>query len=137
MSLFPGNVLESGIQLLDSLIPGVKTVCTLEQFTGSDANGDETYAPPITDIEAVVDYTNKVTIRNAQIVSISATLTILKEVPFNNTVTDPPRRNPIDPRDKITLPDGTTGKILSVPGAVNNPTTGTGFIQVVEIGPRS
>lgn len=136
MSLFPGDILETGIDILDSLIPGFKTTCILEQFTGSDANGDETYASPIT-IEAVVDYTNKVSLRNAQIVSISATITILKPVPFNNTLTDPPRRNPIDPRDKITLPDGTTGKILSVPGAVNNPSTGTGFIQVVEIGPRS
>lgn len=136
MSLFPGNVLEAGIKVLDSLIPGVKTTFLLEQFTGVDANGDETYAAPIDDIDAVVDYTNKVTLRNGQMVSISATLTILKPIPFNNTLTDPPRRNPIDPRDRITLPDGTTGKILSVPGAVNNPSTGTGFIQVVEIGPR-
>lgn len=133
---FPGDILEKGIAIADKLIPGVKTTCTLEQFTGSDANGDETYASAIS-FKAIVDYTNKVTIRNAQMVSISATLTILERVLFNNTLTDPPRRNPIDPRDRITLPDGTTGPIISVPGSVNNPKTGTGFIQVVEIGPRS
>lgn len=133
---FPGDILEKGITIADKLIPGVKSMCTLKQFTGSDANGDLTFADPIT-FSAVVDYTNKVTIRNAQTVSISATLTILETVAFNLTMTDPPRRNPIDPRDEITLPDSTIGPIISVPGSVNNPRTGTGFIQIVEIGPRS
>lgn len=140
---FPGNILEKGIAIADKLIPGVKSDCILKQFIGSDANGDLMHTDglggrsnPIP-FKAVVDYTNKIVIRSAQMVSISATLTILERIPFNNTLTDPPRRNPIDPRDEITLPDGTTGPIISVPGAVNNPRTGTGFIQVVEIGPRS
>lgn len=133
---FPGDILEKGIKIADGLIPGLKAICTLKQFTGSDANGDLTYADPIT-FKAIVDYTNKVTIRAAQMVSISATLTILETIPFNNTLTDPPRKNPIDPRDEIILPDGSTGPIISAPGSVHNPRTGTGFIQVVEIGPRS
>lgn len=133
---FPGNILETGIKIVDRAIPGLKATCTLRQFTGSDANGDFTYADPIT-FKAIVDYTNKVTLRNAQIVSISATLTVLETVPFNNTLTDPPRRNPIDPRDEITLPDGTIGPIISVPGSIHNPRTSTGFIQDIEIGPRS
>ncbi len=140
---FPGNILETGVKIVDRAIPGLKAVCTLKQFIGSDANGDvlltdglEGRPNPIT-FKSVVDYTNKVTIRNAQMVSISATLTITETIPFNNTLTDPPRRNPIDPRDEIILPDGTSGPIISAPGSVLNPRTGTGFIQVVEMGPRS
>src|SRR5688572_2089446 len=133
---FPAEVLESGVSIINSLTLGARSTCILEQFIGSGPSGDLSYAAPV-DIRGVVDYTNKVYIRNAQIVSISAILTVTEPVPFNLTVTDPPRKNPIDPRDRITLPDGTAGPIISTPGAVNNPNTGTGFIQVVEIGPRS
>lgn len=140
---FPGNILETGIKIADGLIPGLKGDCILKQFIGSDANGDLIHTdgvdgrPNPIPFKAIVDYTNKVTIRNAQMISISATLTILETIPFNNTLTDPPRKNPIDPRDEIILPDGSTGPIISAPGSVHNPRTGTGFIQVVEIGPRS
>lgn len=140
---FPGNILEIGVKIVDKAIPGVKAECVLKQFIGSDANGDLLHTdgldgrPDPIPFEAVVDYTNKVTIRNAQMVSISATLTVLEAIPFNDTLTDPPRRNPIDPRDEIILPDGTVGQIISVPGSIHNRRTGTGFVQVVEIGPRS
>lgn len=133
---FPAEVLQIGIDIIDSQTKGAQSQIKLEQFTGSGPSGDMTYADPVFPF-AVVDYSNKVSIRGGQIVTVSATLTITERVEPNLTVTDPPRKNPIDPRDKITLPDGTTGPIISAPGSVNNPLTGTGFIQVVEIGPRS
>lgn len=132
---FPAELLEVGIDIANSLTSGVQSICILEQFIGSGPSGDFTYASPV-EVSAVVDYTNKVSIRGGQIVTVSATVTVLERIEPNLTVTDPPRKNPIDPRDKLTLPDGSTGSIISVPGAVNNPKTGTGFIQVLEIGPR-
>jgi hypothetical protein len=134
---FPAEILESGISIARGLTSGVQETCILEQVTGSSPSGDLEYADPI-EFHPIVDYTNKVSIRNAQIVSISATLTVLESISFNTAaVIDPPRKNPIDLRDRITLPDGSTGPIISVPGSVSNPRTGTGFIQVIEIGTRS
>lgn len=132
---FPAELLEVGINIANSLTPGVQSICVLEQFIGSGPSGDFEYDDPI-NVNAVVDYTNKVSIREGQIVTVSATITVLERIEPNLAVTDPPRKNPIDPRDKLTLPDGSTGSIISVPGAVNNPKTGTGFIQVIEIGSR-
>lgn len=132
---FPAEILQAGISIADSLTKGAQSSITLRQASGSGPSGDLTYDDPI-QLKAVVDYTSKVTIRNAEIIHISATVTILEPVPVNGAILDPPRTEPIDTRDKITLPDGSTGLVKSVPGSVNNPNTGTGFIQVIEIGPR-
>lgn len=132
---FPAEVIQSGVSIANSLTKGVQPSITIHQLTGMGPSGDATYATPIT-VSAIVDYTNKVSIRNGQILTVSATVTILDPVPVNGAVTDPPRVEPIDVRDKIILPDGTTGSIISVPGAVYNPNSGTGFIQVIEIGNR-
>lgn len=132
---FPGELLEIGVSIAHGLTPGAQSTCILEQVIGLGPSGDFEYDDPI-EVSAVVDYTNKVSIRGGQIVTVSATVTVLERVEPNLAVIDPPRKNPIDPRDKLTLPDGTTGPIISVPGAVNNPRTGTGFIQVIEIGSR-
>jgi hypothetical protein len=133
---FPAELIESGISIANSLTKGVQGSIILEQLTGMGPSGDATYGTAIP-LSAVVDYTNKVSIRGGQILTISATVTILETVPANGAITDPPRVEPIDPRDRITLPDGTSGQIISTPGAVNNPNTGTGFIQNIEIGNRS
>ena len=121
---FPAEILAAGVAIADSLTKGVQSTIILERFLSSDASGNETYDTP-REVKATVDYTNKVYIRNGQIVSVSATLTITEQLGFT-----------IGNRDKITLPDGSSGPVQSSPGAVNNPLTGTGFIQEVEIGPR-
>jgi hypothetical protein len=128
---FPLEILQSGIAVADALTKGVQAQVTLEQWTGQDEYGNETYATAIT-IEAVVDYKHKQkTLATGRVVNVVATLTVVGDIAPNSATG---RRNPVDPRDKITLPDGTTGPILDAPNAVLDPSTGRGLIHEIMLG---
>lgn len=128
---FPAEILATGIGIADSLTKGVQGTCTLEAWTASDGRGARTYAAPVT-FRAVVDTTRKEVIRNGKEVIIVATVVIVGDLAPNGAAG---RVEPVDPRDRITLPDGTTGTILSSPGAPINPLTGRAFVQLIELGP--
>jgi hypothetical protein len=83
-------------------------------------------------LNAVVDLTRKQrTLTSGRVITVIATLTIVGDVTPNGTTG---RKEPIDPRDRITLPDGTTGPIIDAPGAVVDPGTGRGFIHEIMLG---
>jgi hypothetical protein len=67
---------------------------------------------------------------NGQEVMQRATVTFIGPVTANGAVD---RQEPIDPRDKITLPDGSTGSILSIEG-VADPSTSYPYMFVVALG---
>lgn len=135
---FPLEILRSGIKTADGLTKGVQGTITLEQCITQDGRGKRTYATGIP-VHAVIDLTRKERAgAGGLMTTIIASLTILEAVPANGTViAGHPRQEPIDPRDRITLPDGRTGPIVGVPGAVLDPGTGYGLIQSVEIGELS
>lgn len=133
MSKFPLNILKKGVKLVDKFTPGVQTTITLEQWIGQSATGKKTYASPIT-VPAIVDRKNKTINLGGQLVTTNGEITILKPVKSNLTVTNPPRKNPIDPNDKITLSDGTVIKIISAPGSIENPETRQGLIIRIIMG---
>lgn len=132
---FPREVLVSGIAIADTLTKGVQVAITHEAFIGQSVSGKPTYDTGVS-LMAVEDLTSKVEFRGGQLVTIGATLTIVGDVASNGAVTSPPRREPIDPRDRITLSDGSSGPILEAPGAVIDPVTNRGFIHTIKLGPR-
>jgi hypothetical protein len=67
---------------------------------------------------------------DGQVITTKARLVLLKEVPPNGALL---RREPIDPRDRITLPSGATGHLAELPGVQTNPFTGQSFNRVVWI----
>jgi hypothetical protein len=120
---FPREILVAGIGIADALTAGVQCLVSYEEFISADGNGDEDYEDPVS-IACVVDQTRKhKTTSTGRIDVVVATLTF-------------PRGDlNIGPKDKITLPDGTTGPlIIDAPDAVVDPVTGRGFIQTVMIG---
>lgn len=127
---FPAEILRSGIQIADSLTKGVQSTITIERWTGQTVHGDDTYSIPIT-VSAVIDRTNKVINRGDEQITIGATLTVIGDIPPDGGVG---RREPIDPRDRITLPDGFTGPIINAPNSVVDPGTGRGFINEIMLG---
>lgn len=131
---FPREILVAGIAVANSLTGGVQVSCTLEAWTGQDAYGAPTFASPVP-FRAVLDRTQKQMIGpTGKVIYIMATLTVVGDLAANGSTTSPPRREPIDPRDRITLPDGATGPIIDSPDAVTDPVTGRGFIQQVMLG---
>jgi hypothetical protein len=127
---FPRDILVAGIAVTNTLTKGVQVDCTLAAWTGQDAYGSATYAAPVT-FQAVLDRTNKQLVTLGKVIDVAATLTIVGDLAPNGA-TD--RREPIDPRDVITLPDGFTGPIIDVPNAVTDPITGRGLIQQIMLG---
>lgn len=121
---FPAEILRSGIQIADSLTAGVQCIVTYERYLGSDGDGDETFDDPTT-VQCVVDQTKRQkTTSSGRLETVLATLTFPRALSFT-----------IGPKDRIVLPDGTTGPlILDSPDAVVDPGTGRGFIQTVMIG---
>lgn len=121
--MFPREILVAGINILDGITGGVQCDITYEQFISADGNGDEDYEDPVT-LTCVVDQTVKSKATSSgRIVATKAELTF-------------PRGGlNIGPKDRITLPDGTTGPlIIDAPDSVVDPVTGRGFIQTVLIG---
>jgi len=67
---------------------------------------------------------------DGQAITTKARIAFLEEVPHNGA---PDRKEPIDPRDRITLPSGLTGHLAELPGVMVNPTTGQPYVRVVWI----
>lgn len=128
---FPAEIIRAGVAIANTLTAGVQQNITWEPWIAEAGDGAVTYGSPVT-LRAVVDLTRKqkMTITGA-LVTVIATLTIVGDVTPNGATG---RSEPIDPRDKITLPDGTTGPIIGVPNAVVDPGTGRGFIHEVTLG---
>lgn len=132
---FPAEILRLGISLANSFTAGVQCQVKFEACTGQNANG-RTYAAPVY-LSAVVDYTSKerVNVSTGKVQIIAATITVIGDVhPNGSAITGNPRREPIDDRDRLTLPNGFTGPVISAPGSVADPATGRGFIHVIELG---
>lgn len=129
------GILNTGIAIADNITKslGFQPTVYHRAWTGQNGFGTETYtAAPGTARRAVVDLTRKqVTTTTGKLVTVVATVIFLENVPANGA---PGRREPIDPRDIITLPDGTTGPILDAPSAVVDGATGVPFFNQVMIG---
>jgi hypothetical protein len=97
---------------LETLFPHWVTV---EPYAAQDAYGEATYGDPAPYRARVEQTTRRVLTRDGQ-ERVSGTVTYL--------VAD----RPIDPRSKLTLPDGTTPVILSVESAVDE--DGTYYVAV-------
>jgi hypothetical protein len=128
------DILAAGIAIADGVTKDVQGSITWEAWTGQNWKGEDTYADPVT-LRAIIDQTRKRKFNgDGQLITVVASLTILETVTPNGTVTVPPRQEPIDTRDKITLPDGTTGPILEGPGAVYNPVAARPFLNEIYLG---
>lgn len=131
---FPADVLVAGVLIADTLTKGVQSTCRWEPWNGADVYGTPTYAAA-RDLVAVVEYTNKqFTNTSGETITLVATLTVVGDLAPPLTHAD--RRNPIDTRDRITLPNGFSGPLVSAPDAVVNPGTSRGFIQQVQMSNR-
>lgn len=119
---FPREIIVGGIAIADQLTLGVQSTVQWEAFLSETGNGDETFDTP-KPLTCVLDQTRKqAPTPSGRLITVIATLTF-------------PRGGlNINPRDRITLPDGTTGPlIMEAPNAVFDPVTGRGFVTEVKI----
>jgi len=121
-----------GVKLADQFTSDGQSVITHEAWIGQDKFGKATYAAP-THPRCVIDSRQRIIVTTGgQNLTVMATLTFTSPVEPNGT---PGRREPIDPRDRITLPNGFTGPIIDASAPID-PKTGMGYIQQIMLGAR-
>ncbi len=129
---FPLEVLRGGIALANQLTAGVQVTITHQAWIDQDTFGDPVLADPVP-IKCILDLTRRQLQQDDGVtVTVIATATIVGDVSPNGAAG---RVEPIDPRDIITLPDGTTGPIINTaPNSVVDPGTGRGLIHEILLG---
>lgn len=109
---------------------GVQCDVTHEAWTGRDGYGKPTYASGKTR-KAIVERTQRmIRTTGGNDVLSRARITFLDIIKANGATG---RTEPIDPRDRFTLPDGTTGPVLDVIGVID-PSTERPFAHEVLLG---
>lgn len=125
------TLIRNGIALADSLT-AVSLQPTIQHaaWAGQDRFGAATYATTA-NIDALVEYKNRLhQTADGRIVQTQAKITILRPLTPNGATG---RKEPIDPRDKITLPDGSIGPIVDVEGFID-PTINRPYMLEIWIG---
>ncbi len=128
------------MSLLDTVRAGIATAATLTRplqgnvthtpWTGQDWDGAQTYGTPVLR-KALVDLTHKLRKTDeGKLVMTVAVVTFLDVIPDNGASG---RTEPIDVRDKIVLPDGTTGPLVRG-GGFMDAVTGRPLLNEIMIG---
>lgn len=122
--------IRNGVALANKLTKDLQVVVSFYAWIGTDDTGGPRYADPISVLAVVEDKHRTRRFSNGQEVVQKAVITIL--VPMNSNGASG-RSEPIDPRDKFVLPNGTTGPILDVSGIVD-PITNRPYMHEVVLG---
>lgn len=97
------TIVRSGVALANSLTASLQVTVTHEAWTGNNVHGKHTYAAPISRL-AIVEHKQLLRrTRDATVTMVEPSVLILEPVDDNGATG---RKEPIDPRDRITLPDG-------------------------------
>jgi hypothetical protein len=129
------SIIANGVALAHKITNdgGLQASVTLEQWTGTDGFSKDTFASGVV-YPAIVEKKDLLRDTSAdQDVVVEHVITFICPI-TNNGATG--RREPIDARDRLTLPDGQSGLILDVQ-TVLNPSTGKGFYQQVTLGRKA
>lgn len=112
------DTLRAGIALANTITAPFQGTVQHYAWTGQDGEGADTFSPvltlPGTSRKAIIDLTRKprATTEGKMLMTIAA-ITFLDVIAPNGASG---RSEPIDSRDRIVLPDGSTGPIVSVGG---------------------
>lgn len=124
------DLVRSGVALADSLTTTLQPSVTHEAWTGNDGEGGYTYATGVSRAALVERKQKMVRSSTGEEVMSTHVVTFLRPIAAQGTSG---RQEPIDPRDRITLPDGTRSSILSINAFIDKD-TGRGYLHEVYLG---
>lgn len=127
------DIVRSGIATANSLTADLQDEVLHEPWIGNDKFGKPLYGngvmrPALVERKSANRYG-----ANGQVIAQNAQVTFIYPMSPNGA---PMRQEPVDPRDRITLPDGWTGPIVNVEGLVD-PSTGLPYMYQVSLGASS
>jgi hypothetical protein len=126
------NALRAGVKIAGKTFDSVKLSVTYHAWIGQTAAGDANYKT--VKLRAIVEQKlSRVKTVSGQEVPVQASLTFLDALPSFRAETGHARVNPVDPRDIVVLPDGTTGPLVSSSAPVD-PGTNAGLVTQAWMG---
>ncbi len=127
------DILRNGIALAHRITGDLQVQVQHSAWIGTDVYGKNTYAAAV-DRRAIVDYKQRLTRQlNGQEIVQVATITFLEPIEDNGAEG---RREPVDTRDRMVLPNGQTGPIVEVSGPMD-PNTSNPYMLTVGLGAQS
>lgn len=124
------DIVRNGVALADSLTATLQDAVTYEAWIGSDGFDEPSYAAGV-QISALIEKSDKTVIdTQGREIRTESVISLLRPIAPNGATG---RQEPIDNRDKFTLPDGTTGIIAGVETFVDAD-TGAGYYHIVSLG---
>ena len=126
------DVIRSSVEVAKSATAAAQADIALAAWTGQATSGAKpTYAAGVT-LPAIIEQ-GPVAFRNAlgETVTVKAVINILQPVAANGAAN---REEPIDLRDKITLPNGTVGSPIMGASGLVDPSTGVPYSYSVGLG---
>lgn len=107
------------VPILSNVFDSMKSTVTYEAWSSQTGKGVDSYPTSVTKQALVERMSKQKYTRSGKLLTIVAKLTFLE--PFA-----------MDPRDRITLADGTTGELVI--DGFEDPATGARFVNEVELG---
>jgi hypothetical protein len=130
MSLALRKILVNGVKIISKVTDDAKDEVTLKPWIGDDTKGNVFYASSMT-LRALVSKKHQAQFSAmGGMVQVVARVQFVDSVPSTTPNAGEERVNPIDPRDIITLSDGTTAPIIADGGFVDRVTSQPYAIKV-------
>ena len=127
------DILRAGIATANSVTATLQATVQHYAWISDDGFGTNSYAAAVPRQAIVEEKQRLIRQGDGQYMLSRAKVTFIFPIPANGAAK---RQEPIDPRDKIVLPDGTTGPIIDIEGVVD-PDTGKPYISEVWLGTTS
>lgn len=128
-------IIRSGLRSAHAITASLQSAVAHERWSGVDSYGKPTYLTSV-DRTAIIEKKQKrVAGPNGTEILATSRVQFLTPLPdaTQYSVVLSNRRNPIDPRDRFTLPDGTTCPVVDIEG-VFDPSTDRPYIEAVWLG---
>ena len=121
------KLIAQGVAIARDVTSSLQADVLHQAWTRSGSNGQPVLADAVAR-KAIVSYSRtRVKNNESEQVMQSASVMFLDVIAANGATG---RREPVDPRDKITLPDGYTGPIVNIKGPVDPDTDAPYFVEV-------
>lgn len=127
------SVIRSAIATANTITRSLQSEVVIHRWIGQDGFGNNTYAAPLP-VLAIVEQKQRLRVVSSgpvtQTIQTIGTVQILEVVPPHGATG---RSEPIDSRDRIVLPDGSSGPIVDIEGMID-PTTSRPYFAEIWLG---
>jgi len=124
------DLIRTGLELADSLTAPLQATVSHEAWQHSDGLGGGTYAAAVNRPAIIVRRNRERQMSDGRTILTTARITFLRPIDPEGSVG---RQEPVDSRDRLTLPDGSTDPVADVEALID-PDTGRGYYAVVYLG---